>query len=334
MAPTQSDHQMEESGSGGGSDGGGLVSGLMQQLHGSGTTFNLTVNERGAFEGATIYNVTPSSQQQIGARRMQGQPLDFGMMTPGATPQQPHQLLPYLPQCAPPVARLAAAHRSALDAARAPAPPSARADAAAERVAAERAQWTARRAADAPVHGAVLGAWARPRSAAPHSPATRMFLPMRSADPPTSGNNSDSDDDVSSPPPLVSASESDSGDGDSDSSSGVFLPARAPPGVVLMSERTTEGPFVDDVLYCYDSDDTVSDATYEYGDDDDDDATFGVDAPPLAAEAAAAAANHPVPAFVRPVGNTHEDIDAAFSFMMTPSQHARAVARASDSQEP
>ena len=32
----------------------------------------------------------------------------------------------------------------------------------------------------------------------------------------------------------------------------------------------------DDGLYCYDSDGTFSDATYEYGDDDDDDVTFGV----------------------------------------------------------
>ena len=40
-------------------------------------------------------------------------------------------------------------------------------------------------------------------------------------------------------------------------------------------------------------------------------------------------------AAVRPVGHTHEDIDAAFSLMMTPSQHARAVAaRASNPQEP
>jgi hypothetical protein len=38
---------------------------------------------------------------------------------------------------------------------------------------------------------------------------------------------------------------------------------------------------IDDGLYCYDSDGTFSDATYEYGDDDDDDATFGVGAPPL-----------------------------------------------------
>ena len=98
VAPTQSGHQMEVSGSGGRSGGGGLVSGLMQQLHGSGTTFNLTVNERGAFEGATIYDVARSSQQQIGARQPQGQPLEFGMMTPGATPQQPQQLLSYLPQ--------------------------------------------------------------------------------------------------------------------------------------------------------------------------------------------------------------------------------------------
>ena len=90
----------------------------------------------------------------------------------------------------------------------------------------------------------------------------------------------------------------------------------------------------DDGLYCNDSDGTFSDATYEYGDDDDDDVTFGVGAPPLAAEAAAAA-NYPVPTFVRSVGNTHEDIDAAFSFMMTSSQHARAVAaRASNPQEP
>ena len=35
------------------------------------------------------------------------------------------------------------------------------------------------------------------------------------------------------------------------------------------------------------------------------------------------------------VGNTHEDIDGFFSFMITRAQHARAVAaRASDSQEP
>ena len=43
-------------------------------------------------------HVAPSSQQQIGARRPQGQPLDFGMMTPAATPQQPQHLLSYLPQ--------------------------------------------------------------------------------------------------------------------------------------------------------------------------------------------------------------------------------------------
>ena len=49
----------------------------------------------------------------------------------------------------------------------------------------------------------------------------------------------------------------------------------------------------------------------------------------------AACAANPVPTFVRPVGNTHEDIDAAFSFMMTSSQHARAVAaRASNPQAP
>ena len=77
VVPTQSGHQMEVSGSGEGSGGGGLVSGLMQQVHGSGTIFNLTVNERGTFEGATIYDVAPSSQQQIGARRPQGQPLDL-----------------------------------------------------------------------------------------------------------------------------------------------------------------------------------------------------------------------------------------------------------------
>ena len=40
-------------------------------------------------------------------------------------------------------------------------------------------------------------------------------------------------------------------------------------------------------------------------------------------------------AAVRLVGHTHEDIDAAFSFMMSPSQHVRAVAaRASNPQEP
>ena len=68
----------------------------------------------------------------------------------------------------------------------------------------------------------------------------------------------------------------------------------------------------DDGLYCNDSDDTFSDASYEYGDDDDDDVTLGVGAPPLPPPAAAAA-NDPVATFVRQmVGNTHEDIDGFF----------------------
>ena len=52
--------------------------------------------------------------------------------------------------------------------------------------------------------------------------------------------------------------------------------------------------------------------------------------------APAAAANDPVATYVRQmVGNTHEDIDGFFQFMITRAQHARAVAaRASDSQEP
>ena len=92
---------------------------------------------------------------------------------------------------------------------------------------------------------------------------------------------------------------------------------------------------IDDGLYCYDDDDTFSDSTYEYGDDDDDDVTFGVGAPPLPPPPPAAA-NDPVATYVRQmVGNTHEDIDGFFSFMITRAQHARAVAaRASDSQEP
>ena len=86
---------------------------------------------------------------------------------------------------------------------------------------------------------------------------------------------------------------------------------------------------VDDGLYCNDSDDTFSDATYEYGDDDDDD---------------------PVATDVRQmVGHTHEDIDGlpppaaaanddaidlyvrqmneeAFSFMISRAQQARIYA--------
>ena len=90
----------------------------------------------------------------------------------------------------------------------------------------------------------------------------------------------------------------------------------------------------DDGLYCNDSDDTFSDATYEYGDDDDDDVTFGVGAPPLPPPPAAAATD-PVAAYVRQlVGNTNEDMDGFFSFMMTRAQQARAVARASEMQEP
>ena len=110
-----------------------------------------------------------------------------------------------------------------------------------------------------------------------------MFHPMRSADVPPSGNNSDSDDSDSSPPPLVWSESDSDGDSDSSSSSGVLLPARAPPGVDVMFERATEGP-------------------------------IGM-----------------VPHFV---GHTHNDVDAFFSFVITPAQHARAVARACNSQEP
>ena len=110
-----------------------------------------------------------------------------------------------------------------------------------------------------------------------------MFHPMRSADVPPSGNNSDSDDSDSSPPPLVWSESDSDGDSDSSSSSGVLLPARAPPGVGVMFERATEDP-------------------------------IGV-----------------VPHFV---GHTHIDVGAFFSFMITLAQHARAVARACNSQEP
>ena len=49
-----------------------------------------------------------------------------------------------------------------------------------------------------------------------------------------------------------------------------------------LAQSPWRGVFVDDGLYCNDSDDTFSDATYEYGDDDDYDVeTFGVGAPPL-----------------------------------------------------
>ena len=49
-----------------------------------------------------------------------------------------------------------------------------------------------------------------------------------------------------------------------------------------LAQSQWRGVFVDDGLYCNDSDDTFSDATYEYGDDDDYDVeTFGVGAPPL-----------------------------------------------------
>ena len=49
-----------------------------------------------------------------------------------------------------------------------------------------------------------------------------------------------------------------------------------------LAQSPWRGVFVDDGLYGYDSDDTFSDATYEYGDDDDYDVeTFGVGAPPL-----------------------------------------------------
>ena len=75
---------------------------------------------------------------------------------------------------------------------------------------------------------------------------------------------------------------------------------------------------VDDGLYCNGSDDTFSDATYEYGDDDDDDVTFGVGAPPLPPPAAAA--NDPVDLYVRQMN------EEAFLFMMTRAQHARIYA--------
>ena len=81
------------------------------------------------------------------------------------------------------------------------------------------------------------------------------------------------------------------------------------------------------VWHCDDSDGMFSD-----DDDDDDDVTFGVGAPPLATGAAAAAANDPVPAFVRPVGNTHKDIDAAFSFTMASSQHAHLTRKSRSRQ--
>lgn len=111
-----------------------------------------------------------------------------------------------------------------------------------------------------------------------------MFVPMRSADVPPSGNNSDSDDSDSSPPPLVWSESDSDGDSDSSSSSGVrWGTARPITGVDVMFERATEGP-------------------------------IGV-----------------VPHFV---GHTHNDVDAFFSFMMTLAQHARAVARACNSQEP
>ena len=69
-----------------------------------------------------------------------------------------------------------------------------------------------------------------------------MFHPMRSADVPPSGNNSDSDDSDSSPPPLVWSESDSDGDSDSSSSSGVLLLARAPPGVDVTFDRATEDP--------------------------------------------------------------------------------------------
>ena len=91
------------------------------------------------------------------------------------------------------------------------------------------------------------------------------------------------------------------------------------------------GVFVDDGLYCNDSDDTFSDATYEYGDDDDYDVeTFGVGAPPLETFGVGAP---PLPP------PTPEDIDdalvlyaaepaheVAFSLMMDRAQQARIYA--------
>ena len=76
---------------------------------------------------------------------------------------------------------------------------------------------------------------------------------------------------------------------------------------------------VDDGLYCNDSDDAFSDATYEYGDDDDDDVTFGVGAPPLP-PAAAAANDDAIDLYVRQMN------EEAFLFMISRAQQARIYA--------
>ena len=99
-----------------------------------------------------------------------------------------------------------------------------------------------------------------------------------------------------------------------------------------LAQSPWRGVFVDDGLYCNDSDDTFSDATYEYGDDDDYDVeTFGVGAPPLETFGVGAP---PLPP------PTPEDIDdalelyaaepdrreVAFSLMIDRAQQARIYA--------